>query len=288
MVSDKHTQIPTIPIIFSDLDGTLLSHDDYSFESAIPAIKKAQKKHIPIIFNTSKTRLESVSLAQEIGLNDPLIVENGGAIVVPENYDFSDYPLQSHNWRDGQRVISLGCSVAVIQSALRAADNELSVKGLYQAFSKMNIAEVQALTGLDETAAAKAQSREYSEPIIWHGNDEDLARLKSFLSNRGLSIIEGGRFHHVVGASNKCTAMVRLAQMYEHGAKESVGVVKIALGDSKNDEKMLGGADIAVVIKNDAGSGINIRHPDVLYTEQEGPDGWREAIDQILPRLANY
>ena len=45
-------------IVFTDLDGTLLDHDDYSFEAARPALAKLETLNIPVILTTSKTATE--------------------------------------------------------------------------------------------------------------------------------------------------------------------------------------------------------------------------------------
>ena len=45
-------------ILFTDLDGTLLNHDDYAYEDAKPALKRIEAEDIPLIIVTSKTREE--------------------------------------------------------------------------------------------------------------------------------------------------------------------------------------------------------------------------------------
>ena len=38
-------------LVFTDLDGTLLDHDTYSFEAALPCINLLKNNDIPIIIN---------------------------------------------------------------------------------------------------------------------------------------------------------------------------------------------------------------------------------------------
>lgn len=45
-------------IIFTDLDGSLLNHEGYSFSDARPSLARIKKSQIPLIFTTSKTRGE--------------------------------------------------------------------------------------------------------------------------------------------------------------------------------------------------------------------------------------
>lgn len=45
-------------IIFSDLDGTLLDHDDYRWQAAGPALDRLKAAQIPLVLNSSKTMPE--------------------------------------------------------------------------------------------------------------------------------------------------------------------------------------------------------------------------------------
>ena len=278
----------SFPIVFTDLDGTLLDHANYTFDDALPALESLQKSRVPVIFNTSKTQSESIALAKRMGLCHPLIVENGGAIVVPANYDFITQQHPTDGWNVEGQVIVLGASIAQIQSVLREAHDALALSGAYQSFSDMTLEELCALTNLDYNAASQAKSRYFSEPIIWHGNDSLLQSFAGYLVEHDLKIIRGGRFHHIIGETDKCTAMVQLSQMYEDSAQTPPRIIKIALGDSQNDQQMLNGADIAVVVKNKSGSGINISHANVIRTNNEGPAGWREGIENAFSSLAHF
>ena len=45
-------------VIYSDLDGTLLDYDSYSFKASAEALDLIRSKNIPLILCTSKTRKE--------------------------------------------------------------------------------------------------------------------------------------------------------------------------------------------------------------------------------------
>ena len=49
-----------LPVIFTDLDGTLLDHDTYSAEEARSVLEKVTAQGIPVIPATSKTYSEVV------------------------------------------------------------------------------------------------------------------------------------------------------------------------------------------------------------------------------------
>jgi len=75
-------------VIFTDLDGTLLDAETYSYEAARPALAMLKKRQIPVVLCTSKTRAETEAIARRLGLKHPFIVENGGAIFIPQGYFF--------------------------------------------------------------------------------------------------------------------------------------------------------------------------------------------------------
>ena len=71
-------------VIFTDLDGSLLDHGDYSFSGALPMLKYLRTRKIPLIYTTSKTRQECLVLQEAMGICAPFIVENGACVCFPD------------------------------------------------------------------------------------------------------------------------------------------------------------------------------------------------------------
>ena len=71
--------------IFTDIDGTLLDHVNYSYGNLKNYIHRI-KNNASIIFNTSKTFEEIQILNNNLELNYPFIVENGACIFFPQDY----------------------------------------------------------------------------------------------------------------------------------------------------------------------------------------------------------
>ena len=67
-------------LIFTDLDGSLLDHNNFEFREIQNFILKCIKNGIKIIPNTSKTKIEIQVFIDQLGQNLPFIVENGAAI----------------------------------------------------------------------------------------------------------------------------------------------------------------------------------------------------------------
>ena len=104
-------------IIFTDMDGTLVDHDTYSYDAAKPALELIKAKNIPLIFCTSKTRAELEVYCNELDINHPFISENGGAIFIPEDcFDF----LYDHTQQiNGYNVIELGVGYDILKHTLK-------------------------------------------------------------------------------------------------------------------------------------------------------------------------
>ena len=68
------------PIVFTDLDGTLLDHETYDHSPAQPALAALAARDIPVIPVTSKTSDELRPLMADIGLAGGFIAENGAVI----------------------------------------------------------------------------------------------------------------------------------------------------------------------------------------------------------------
>ena len=65
--------------IFTDLDGTLLNHDNYTLGGIKNFINKIKLRN-HIIFSSSKTFCEILDINKKLDLNFPFIVENGACI----------------------------------------------------------------------------------------------------------------------------------------------------------------------------------------------------------------
>ncbi len=132
-------------IIFTDLDGTLLNHEDYTYAEAKPMLAWLKLQGIPVVFTTSKTRKECTLLQDEMGVNDPFIIENGAAIC-----------------RREETLEVLGAPYAKIRACLEEFKERFSLLPFFD----MSVEEVMERTGFGYIEAQIAKEREYSEPFF--------------------------------------------------------------------------------------------------------------------------
>jgi len=125
-------------VVFTDLDGTLLDPVTYSYERALPFIERLQQMSIPIVFCSHKTRAEQEVYRQELGISDPFIVENGGAIFIPQGY--FPFGFDYDKARGGYQIIELGMSYAEIRRILGKIRAEVGIN--FRGFGDMSAQEV--------------------------------------------------------------------------------------------------------------------------------------------------
>jgi mannosyl-3-phosphoglycerate phosphatase len=265
-------------IVFTDLDGSLLDHEDYSYREAGPALARIRQGLIPLVFVTSKTRNEVESLQREMGTKEPFIVENGGGIFFPAGY--RGLTIAEGRFRAGYKVIELGVSYGRIRGFLARFGGRFGIRG----FGDWSTSEIAARTGLSLDRAALAAQREFTEPFVMAAG-ADMAALKVLAAEHGLKITRGGRFYHLIGAGQDKGAAVKAAR--EIFARYLGGKpVAIGIGDSENDLPMLAQVDIPVLIPRPDNTRLDPRLPRLVIAGHPGSRGWNEAMENILDGFA--
>jgi mannosyl-3-phosphoglycerate phosphatase len=267
-------------IIFTDLDGTLLNHKDYSFAEATASIERIKQSGIPLIFTTSKTRREVELLQQEMGIREPVIIENGGGIVFPQRY--RNLTIESNEQmiqNDDYTVIVIGTTYLMIRDFLEKVSARFNIRG----FGDMLPAEISALTGLPIERATLAGEREFSEPFIMERTDE-IGLLSAFAAGEGLKVTRGGRFHHLIGRDqDKGKAVCIVYDIFRRNSETEL--TTIGIGDSENDLPMLEQVDIPVLIPRPEKGCLNICLPGLIRAKEEGAKGWNDVVQRILDEM---
>lgn len=270
-------------IIFTDLDGTLLDYSDYSFDKALPALQLIKEKNIPLIICSSKTRKEIEHYREKLFNLHPFISENGGGIFIPKGYFESRVKsLESKVEEEGAyNVFRLGARY----SDLRKAIDELKAEGFnVKGFGDMTVKQVSVVTGLSIEEAKMAKERDFDEPFVFAGDEDDIRKLLNRIKKRGFNHTQG-RFFHILGNSNKGRAVSILIDLYR---REFGEIATVAVGDSPNDIPMLEHVDHpAIVRKHDGEYDKQINIPSLIMAEGIGPDGWNKAVIEIINRRDN-
>lgn len=257
-------------IVFTDLDGTLLDRETYSFEDATPALKLLKKKEIPLVICTSKTRKEIEYYREKLGNNHPFISENGGGIFIQKNYfDFKfDYDKESEKYF----VIELGTTYERLLEAIRKIKKAgIEIKN----FNDMSLEELSKDSDLSLEKARMAKKREYDEPFkILDKKDEE--KVMKIIEKNNLNCLKGGRYYHLMGNNDKGKAVKILKKLFERKFKK---MRTYAFGDSKNDFDMLDVVDEPYLVQKKNGEHASERYKKIKGI---GPKGWNKGVLKIL------
>jgi mannosyl-3-phosphoglycerate phosphatase family protein len=184
-------------LIFSDIDNTLLQSyiikdgeiyhtEDYGEIKEI--VQKLRKKNIPLVLCSSKTRVEQEKIRKYLEIEDPFIVENGGAIYIPENYfpiDLEELGL-SINRINENLVIELGKSYNRIIETLQEIREIFHIE--FIAVHDLSLQQLAQKVGITINDAKLMASREYSETVLEFNNINELDKV--FVFYRELGIIQ--------------------------------------------------------------------------------------------------
>lgn len=257
-------------LIFTDLDGTFLNHDNYSFHESLEALDKIKEETIPLIFTTSKTKAEVLELQKSVGIDEPFIIENGAALFIPKGYQ--DLQFDSSKTYSGYKVLVLGKKYSQILEFYNEYKEEFGMKG----FSDMSLSEVMEYTSLNESGAKLAIQRDFTEPFILEDSSV-FERLCNLASTYNIKITKGGRFYHLIGENqDKGIAVEKTSELFSKLYNEKVQT--IGLGDGPNDIVMFENVDIPIAIKNHLGEYVECDVKNLQYSTFKGSLGFNEMV----------
>jgi mannosyl-3-phosphoglycerate phosphatase len=272
---------PSKLMVVTDLDGTLLDFENYTFKPANPALRLLRKLGVPVICCSSKTSKEIEYWRRKLSLCSPFISENGAAVLLPIDHFGS---LRGEFIRRGQYLVrEFGPARSKLRTVFEKVRRESRVP--ITGFSDMDLSTVKSLCGFATMQQAKiAADREYSEPFVFpsHIDDNTISDLLAQFKEHQLKVIRGRRFFHLVGDIDKGRAVEFLKCRYSEigQAKEQ----SIGIGDSTNDLEMLNVVDFPVLVmaKNLRYNADVKTRIDPILAGAVGPEGWNRAIKMLL------
>jgi mannosyl-3-phosphoglycerate phosphatase len=272
-------------LIFSDIDNTLIQsyiikegeiYHTEEYGEIKTVVKQLREKNIPLILCSTKTRLEQEKIRSYLEIDDPFIVENGGAIVIPENYfefDLEELGL-SIKHIDENLVIELGKSYNKLIEILKEIRENFHIK--FIAVHDLSIAELSQKVGISINSAKLMASREYSETILEINNNE-LFKLSKILQDRGLRILQGTRYNTISSLHDKGSAISILKKLYSLKF-EKLKIESIGIGDAINDIPMFENVDRAFLVRNIHNDYDSMNINNLTRVNGIGQLGWKEII----------
>ena len=274
-------QQPVSIMFMTDLDGTLLGHEDFGFGPIRDRLLDLIDSGIRIVPNSSKTRREIDSFCTSLGARLPYVFENGAGI---GNSDLMS-PIAVRQTPGNPRGTSLKDLKALWDKSI-----SLALRNDCRFLCDMPPRDQSRHLGLRGNALALAMRREYSAPFIYSGDSISFAELVDQAKTAGLAIKKGGRVCNLSGRHDKAGYNFALRSAYRDAGSR---LCIVGFGDGENDIEMLQQADIACVIPRPGAPAMELPHPPsrVITASQTAPHGWIEAAVKALntiKRLEGY
>ncbi len=270
-------------LIFSDLDGTFLNHDTYTFGCLKSYIEELNFK-FELIFVTSKTYEEIIKIKQKLDINFPFIVENGACIFFPLDYfenKKSNYDLTRYKNHLSLKISKFDSSTIV------KIIGDLKKKYNFKFYSDLSEAEIIEYTSLKKKDAKLSKLRNFTNPILWRDSPKNKKKFINEIKiiNSNLSIFEGGRFLHVLDNYDKGVALTVFLKIKKILDSE---YEVIGLGDSENDIPMLELTDFACIIRSKTNSKFILKNKNFYKSNSFAPLGWKESLEFYLKEIKNF
>lgn len=267
--------------VFSDIDGTLLDHNNYSLGNLEGYINEIKNK-VSIIFNTSKTFSEVIKINEKLKLDSPFIVENGACIFFPTNYEniLNNYKLKENffthkNYFAFKMTYLTAENLPLMISRLKSIFN-------FSFYSELTNKEVMKFTNLKIDSVRRSKERLFTNPILWKDLKEKIIDFKSEIKkiDTNLNVLEGGRFIHISDNYNKGKALKKFLEILTPSLKTDFKT--ISLGDSENDLSMLESTDYSCIVKREKNKMFLKKKNNVYLSQSKAPEGWKESLDFVL------
>ena len=268
-------------LIFSDLDGTFLHHQNYSYGKNDLVIKKLKKYNHQIIFNSSKTFSEIKLILKKLKLTMmPFSCENGATLYFPKTI-FKKIK-KSQSFEDYWKINLTNKNSLKWYKILKKLKKDFHFE-LICDLSKNDLLKLTNLKNIKQML-----NREASQLIIWIDSKKNFNEFSKMIKiNYKGSLNQGGRFIQISSPCNKRIATKEICHVYHESFHDKYYQPFIALGDNKNDKNMLNFAKYACVIENKYSTPVKLNSlkKNVFYSQKEAPWGWRESLKYLNKKL---
>ncbi|GAB4210585.1 MAG: hypothetical protein OHK0012_01230 [Synechococcales cyanobacterium] len=265
-------------IVFSSF-SSLVDLLRLSFGAVRPALRALERRSIPLILWSGRTLGEILATNEPWFGQQPLVVEGGSALYVPEDY-FPSSVFDSH-WQpaNGFHVYVCGVRREALKPVLQHLRHRLQADLV--CFSDWTAAELAIMLGIPIEAAEQAQQRQFSEVFQYQGDPDHLrqalldAPVLTFPVQVEALPAPLPAHHWLLTAHNQ-RAIPTLLQCYQ----QHVGaVVSLGIGWHPQDLGFLPWMDQAVILPSPQ-EAVLWQQPGSRWTKGDlpAPEGWNEAV----------
>ena len=255
-------------VIFTDLNDSILD-DKCSVSKSMQIVKQIKSKKIPLVFCSDKTRAEIESYQQKLGINEPFIAENGGAIFIPPGY--FDFIFKFDRKISGYLVVQLGTEYSKLCSMIK----RIKMQGIpLKSFCEMPAKQIAHETGMSMVQARLAKQCEFNEPFKMFKEDEpEVARI---IRANGMDYIKKGDYCYLIGKNDEKKAVNILTGLLKKKYKQ---VKTFGIGHSEHHINMLEEVDSPVMLMKKDRTFASKKFKKVSAS---GVEGFKKAVKSVI------
>jgi mannosyl-3-phosphoglycerate phosphatase len=232
---------------------------------------------IPMVWCTSRSRVQMDEPIRRLGHRHPFIAENGCGAYIPEGY----FNLRAEkSVRLGRfTCIPIAELLPAAEEALESASEQTDVEVM--PLRSLSPRELAQNLGLPEREAELARQRDFDEPFFFAGaSDEDVSRFKADAAHRKLSLHKRGMLWSLSVGGNVAQAARALAKMYQRIWRFRPGTFAIAT--QEDAEELFPAADRRILLERQEGPAAAERTKTYPLA---GADTWERMLGEIVGRL---
>jgi len=223
------------------------------------------RRHLDLVLASSRTVLELARNQRDLGIDGPVVAENGAVMAWPSTDSLSSVGLREDIDGRAWRVAFIGMPASALRAEVQGAAQRLGT------------------TYVDQEDVQPTLGRRCSvllRPIP--GRDfESLEALAAVLRLRGLAVASGGAWLAVTGGADKGDGVRAVRDWWLKAGREHALIA--AAGDSDNDVPLLLACGRRFVIARDDGTWHPALQalPEVECINTPGIAGWRDVIRRL-------
>ena len=264
-------------VVFTNLDGSLLDGGGTGYGAARPALEALDRRNIPLVAISRRTRAEVTALQAQLGIIHPAAIEDGAAVLVPDCY-FPSSILDDAWELDGDRLVRVfGLPYCHLRQVLQDVRVELGADIV--GFGDWSEGELVLALGLTADEARMAHKRQFSEIFTFSGDrkalQQAISRHHLQISQLQTSSLQGQWY--LTGNADKTAAVNLLLDCF---LKHVGPINSLGIATDKSDVGWLTLMKQAVVISSTIDTEPWWAEQPERWTQAQlpGAEGWNESV----------
>lgn len=271
---------PNVPlVVFSDVDDLVMDRRTRSCDRAATALEVLNRRAIPLVLCSGRTRAELEHIHQELGIRHPFICEHGAAVFVPDGY--FNIPVDHARAVAGYEVVEFGQPYGHVVEMLHRTAGRLGMEVV--GFNDLSVEDVAIDCELPLMEARLAKLRDYSELFtIFDADRRARPRLFKALRAVNLRCRNGDRWDSVGPPVGMDVGVRLLSGLY----RRTLGsVATVGFGVTTDHADLLRSVDVPYVVRTDVDSSLPPLSAKVLAAQlvpRAGVPGWSQTICDLV------